>query len=898
MSKQSPQPIDDESSGVTRRTFFKASGLAVAGTSLGGFSYLNRQDGEYQDLEDIELEVEEIPTACWIGKQDCGMIARKVNGRVVSFQGNPNDGRTGGSMCVKGASQIAQMYNPYRVKTPLKRTNDKGEPGEWEAIGWDQAKQEISDRIQPLLEDDPRRVLFQSGRNKASMWHKGGFGGALSKKYGGILAPTRGGVCSHQNRHMNRELLGHVHVSRADVKNCEYLLAWGWGISASGGPHWCQIGGPREIIEAKENNDLKVVAIDPQRRQAGQFVDEWVPIKPGTDLALFLAFNHVLIREGYLDEKYLTQSTNAPCLVDDDGRIVRSADGEDPWESHEWTDGELVYDRATEEIVPHEEAEDPALKGTYTHEGTEVKPGFERYAEHVEDYTPEWAESKCGVPADQIEHVAIELGEHAKIGSTITIDGEELPYRPVALGAHNVAQQELGMPASQAMTQTFMLLGAIGVPGGLRGRSAAQGPTDQRASTNRVAFHPEEIADAPDGPELSGSKFVPAFQSGGYTVVPHALLNPDEFNLPYRAEEMAAFCQMVNPAASSAPQDKVIDAWSQFDTVVVVDPFLSETASFLGDYVLPAATAEKIEGPSTQSQSMERVNLARTGVMDPLFDSKPDGEIFVELADAFDVRDEYVETLNSGLGLDDDHRFTSFDEITVEEGIDRWARQRGKSFEWYRENGAETENLPVEARHSYLWESDDGRPYGGWKHYFYHEGMERVGEFMQENLDVERYPYAQDSNGFPTWRDPTAWDSPDEYDLSLATFKEMESKQTRTKNNALLNEISPRCHARIHTSTAEELGIEDGELVKVTSHNALTGKTRSVEARAMVLEGMRPDTVAMTTGHGNDAYPIAQSHNEGPNVNKLFPSGPGYMAFDNSHSWQVQVAIESIEGGE
>lgn len=900
MSKQKSEAHQDESNDsldVSRRTFFKTAGVAAGGLSLGGGSYLKWSDKPNQNAATGVLNEEYIPTACWIGKQDCGTIARKVNDRVVSFQGDPNDGRTDGSICVKGSAQVAQMYNPYRVKSPLKRTNAKGEPGEWEAISWEQATSEIADRIQPLLEDDPRRVLFQSGRNKATLWHKGGFVPALSQKYGDVLAPTRGGVCSHQNRHMNRELLGHPHVSRADIENCDYLLAWGWGVATSGGPHWCQIGGPREIIDAKEKNDLKVAAIDPQRRQAGQFVDEWMPVKPGSDLALFLAFGNVLVREGYIDEEYLTQSTNAPCLIDDEGHMLRAPDGEKPWDAYKWTDGELVYDKATGEITPHEEAEEPALEGTYSYNGTEAKPAFERYAEHVEQYTPEWASSKCGIPAEQIEKVAIDLGEHAKIGSTITIDGEEVPYRPVGLGAHNVAQQELGMPATQAMIQTFMLLGAIGVAGGLRGRSAAQGMTDQRAGTNLHAFNPEEISETPNDPTLAGSKFIPAFSSGGYSVVPHTLSNPDEFDLPYEAEEMAAFCQMVNPGASAPSHEKVVDAWSRFDTVVVTDPFLSETATLLGDYVLPAATAEKIEGPISQSQSMEVVTTARTGVMDPLFDSKADGEVYIELAKAFGVGDEYVDVLNSGLGLSDGNKFSSINGLSVEEGIDRWAREDGKSLDWYRENGAVTDDLSVEERNTYLWTDDEGRPYDGWKHYFYHEGLERLGEFMTDNLDVDEYPYAKDANGLPTWREPTAWKSPDQYDLSLVTFKEMESKQTRTKNNALLNEISPRCHARMHTSTAEERGIEDGDLVKVTSHNALTGETASIEAQAMVLEGIRPDTIGMTTGHGNSGYPMAEKHNEGPNVNVLFPSGPGYMAFDNSHSWQVRVSVEPVDGG-
>ena len=64
-----------------------------------------------------------MPTTCWIGKQDCGMLARRIDGRVIKFEGHPANPRNNGTLCPKGQAQIISLYDPNRVKTPLVRTN-------------------------------------------------------------------------------------------------------------------------------------------------------------------------------------------------------------------------------------------------------------------------------------------------------------------------------------------------------------------------------------------------------------------------------------------------------------------------------------------------------------------------------------------------------------------------------------------------------------------------------------------------------------------------------------------------------------------------------------------------------------------------------------------------------
>ncbi|WP_281195079.1 molybdopterin-dependent oxidoreductase [Halorubrum sp. F4] len=898
---------------LTRRDALKAGGVAAAALGIGGSASFLQE----ADAQSGELEYEQVPTACWIGKQDCAAVAKKVGNRVIKYEGHPDERRTGGGLCPKGQAQIAQVYDPHRIKAPLKRTNGKGQHGEWEEISWEQAMDEIGDDLTTKLEDDPRRVVFQVGRKKSPQWQEDAWVTGTSNKYGSMEKYGHGATCSDSGYRAQELIFGTHGVSETDFENCDYFLAWGFGATTSGGAHTCNITWTREVADAKEGG-MHTVTLDPQTRGMGSYTDEWVPIEPGTDMAFFNAMNHVLVREGYVDEEYLIRATNAPCLVategDQEGHILRTDAAEDPGEAWKWPDGELVYDEAVEEPVPHEEADDPALRGAYTVDGVEAKPAFQLFVEHLDQYDPEWGEEITGIDADTIERIAIEWGEHAKIGATVEVNGEEVPYRPVGMHGYHVAQQEMGTVTTMAHYQTAMLVGAIDAVGSTRVRKGKYSePNDGYLPGFRdLAYHPEKITPNPDGPDLGESMFHP-ISSGGYTQTWVSLNDPEKYNLPHEPSEMAMIVQMANPALSAPQTDTVVEALSKLDTTIVVDPFMSETADVAADYVLPAATADKLQGPTGGWNGTGEIEHIRFPSMDPLFDSKPDAEIFIQLAKAVDAYEEYVADINAELGLDGtEYAYSGTDEAPddphefLRDGLDRWARTKGKSLEWFREGNVINTEWEVGGgnRYAYTWGSDNGygeyNPYDV-KHDLYSETLVRMGDrvdelMAQEGFDESDFPYIQDYNGFPTWREPTAFKSPDEYDLTTYTFHQIEHKQSRTANNKLLNEIAPESPIRISAQDAERLGIENGQEVVIETHNAMTGETYRGRGNAMVLEGVTPGTVGLPPHHGSWKDPESEALDEGPNVNKLFPSGPGYVGLDNGQAFQIRAKVEHAGG--
>ncbi|MFQ5657676.1 MAG: molybdopterin-dependent oxidoreductase, partial [Candidatus Methylomirabilales bacterium] len=550
---------------ITRRTFLKGSTAAGSGLVLSRF--LSNAPETLVAKEASSATVEEfVPTTCWIGKQDCGMLARRINGRVVSLEGHPLHPRNKGTLCPKGVAQLMGVYDPNRVKAPLVRTNEKGVPGKWRQISWDEALTLVAEKIKDVRKRDKRLLVWQKGRSKAKNFYDKAF-----VKASGATKLSHGTFCSDAGYRASEYTIGPHGNFHPDFRHTRYLLSWGWNITNAGGNKTCFITWPQQLTEARERG-LKVVAIDPRLRAAGPFADEWIPIRPGTDLALALAFCRELIQHDTIDREYLAQHTNAPFLVKEDGFFLR-VDGK-----------EQVWDRKSGSAKSFDaEAIAPALDGEFTVGDEKVTPAFQVFKEHVQQYTPERAAGICGIPADTIRRVARELGEQAMIGSTIVVDGLSLPYRPVSAMGYHMSQQELGFQAWRAMLMVFMLLGAVGAVGGIK--------IDYtwKIHKNHKKLDEIKIKDPPYNIYLKQSKYFP-ITTNNPAVVAKVMLAPEKYGVDYTPEVLIV--HMANPLVSFTSQPDLIESYKKFKFVAVIDPWLSETADYFADVVLPAATLE------------------------------------------------------------------------------------------------------------------------------------------------------------------------------------------------------------------------------------------------------------------------------------------------------------------
>ncbi|GAB4335204.1 MAG: molybdopterin-dependent oxidoreductase [Dehalococcoidia bacterium] len=729
--------------------------------------------GSGQGPSSIAEPVEDfVPTTCWIGKQDCGILARRVDGRVVRLEGHPDHPRNLGTLCPKGVAQIQALYDPNRVRTPLIRTNEKGVPGTWREASWDEALDLVATRINEARTKGPGSFVWQKGRSKAEPFYDNAF-----VKASGALKLHHGAYCSDAGYRALEYTLGLHGVLHPDFRYTEYILAWGWNITNAGGNKLCWLTWPRLLTQARDRG-LKVVSIDPRVRGAGPHADRWVPIRPGTDLALALALCHEVLETGSIDRDYLLRYTNAPWLVRADGTFLRRDEKEQVW------------DIRTGRPAPWDDPNvEPALEGAYRAGGEEVRTVLDLFREHVAAYTADWASDVCGIPAESVRRIASELVQHARIGSTIVVDGVPVPHRPVGIMAYHVAQQELGFQAVRAMLLLMMLLGSVGAAGG------QHADFGWKLHDNYQKLDQVEISDGPYNLYLDKSRFYP-INSNNTGVVAKVMLEPDRYGLATMPE--AALIHMTNLLASFPSQKDLLAAFQLFKFIAVIDPWLSLTADFLADVVLPAATMEKYEGPLNVGDPETDAVSLRVPVMDPLFESRGDIDIYLDLTERMGILygdDGYLAQLNAALKLPDELSLPLDTKLAVREIFDRWARSQGidEGVAYFETTGVKIKGRITPTK-SYGYATDP--PFGGRIHRLYGESLLRYQQEMQAKGSAQIY--WQDYTAFPTWRAPTFEASPPDYDLYLVSYKLIEFKQSRASMVPLLAELAPEQHLEMN----------------------------------------------------------------------------------------------------
>lgn len=851
----------------SRRRFLQGS-AAVGGATLGARYLFGGAETIVSVAEGATAPLVEdvVHTTCWIGKQECGIVARRVDGRIVKLDGEPDNPRNLGRLCPKGQAQILSVYDPNRVKTPLVRTNGKGETGEWRAASWSDALALVAEKVNEVRADSPKQVLWQKGRSKSEALYDEAFVKAL-----GATKMGHGGYCSDAGYRATEYTVGVKGVLHPDIRHSNLIVSWGWNITAAGGNKLCWITWPRELSDARARG-VKVVQIDPRLRAAGPHADEWFPIRPGTDLSLALAIANVLIENDFIDRAYLSRYSNAASLVGADGHLVK-------------VEGvEQVWDAASGSAKALADAADPVLEGSFELDGAPVRPAFEVFKADVAQYTPKWASEICGIDAGKIRWLAEEMGRQARIGATTIEHGVEVPYRPVGIMAYHMCQQELGFQLMRAMLLVPMLLGSLGAVGGT-GIDFSWKMSDKFEDWDQV-----EIKDPPYDFTLKGSKFFP-INTGLPGMVAKVMLDPDK----YEVEKLpkVAIVHMANPLASFPDQKVFLEAWKKLEFVAVISPWLSETADYFADVILPAATMEKWEGPLKVDDLYTEALSIRQPVMDPLFESRGEIDIYLDLAEAIGVltgEEGYIALINEELELEDDPLPTDT-RPEVRDIFDRWAKKEGveEGIAYFEEHGVKVKG-PRKPEKTYGFVTDP--PFGGVIHRFYGEALLRYQEEMRAKGADEIY--WRDYTPLPQWRTPTFETSPSEYDLTLISYKLVENKQSRSSFNALLAELVPRQRVDINPSAAKRLGIDDGELVWVESHNAVTDETRRIKAHAAFTEGIRPDVVGMPHHFGMWVHPVSKGM--GPTPNEIFYTGEGYVTNTADQSYLVKVRVYPAGG--
>jgi anaerobic selenocysteine-containing dehydrogenase len=398
-----------------------------------------------------------IPTQCGRCYASCAVKVRRVNGVAVKIEGFPEStlGSQGG-LCSKGLAGLQVLYDPNRLNRPLRRTNpEKGLHADpkWEEISWEGAISEIVDRMQKVLADSPAKIMVQGTtcramRNTTDFLFPLAAAIASLGKGGAKAWPGGGGLHCGQGAHPNT---GMVHASWShvpDFRLCNFAIYFG-ASKGHGSGHSAMITA-RLAAEARARG-MKLVVFDPIANFSGGKATEWVPIIPGTDAAVILAMCNIIVNKiGNYDEKYIALKTNGPYLIGPGGRYMRQkgevilnpppAPGHGPGAPPSEGIGDdannkpLVWDAVEGKAKVYDDPtiKEYALLGECQVNGVTCRPAFQLIKDHLKRYTAEYAAQISTVPPETITRLAHEFLEAAQIGSTIEIDGHELPLRPAS----------------------------------------------------------------------------------------------------------------------------------------------------------------------------------------------------------------------------------------------------------------------------------------------------------------------------------------------------------------------------------------------------------------------------------------------------------------------------------
>ncbi len=299
---------------MSRRTFIKLSGLAVA--VLAASRLLKRpalgsavSSPELPEGEGVITE-KWVPTSCLNCATRCATRVRVVNGRAVKVAGNPLSRVSEGENCARANVGLQVLYDPSRATTPLKRTNPtKGrgiDPG-WTEISWEQAFNEVGERLKVLRgKGQPERLLLLCGLNTVSAED---IIRRFADAYGTPNVVSANGLNNEADKAGEWLADGHYTQSAYDLARTNYILSFGASILESYKPlaRSLRMWGK---IRRERPNRAKVVVIDPRYSITALRADRWVPINPGTDGALAMAIANVIISEGLYDTDFIKRWTS------------------------------------------------------------------------------------------------------------------------------------------------------------------------------------------------------------------------------------------------------------------------------------------------------------------------------------------------------------------------------------------------------------------------------------------------------------------------------------------------------------------------------------------------------------------------------------------------------------
>ncbi|AQW87300.1 putative thiosulfate/polysulfide reductase, molybdenum-binding subunit [Campylobacter pinnipediorum subsp. caledonicus] len=275
---------------------------------------------------------------CEMCSTRCPIEGRVVDGKNVFIQGNSKASGTKTSICARGGSGHNQLYDPERIVKPLIRAGERGE-GKWREASWEEALDLVATKMNEIKQKyGPESFVFTC---KSSDTHK--LMTNFAHSYGSPNVFSHLSCCPITYQMVCSHMYGDAKLKR-DYGNAKYIVNFGHNLFEG-----IVISDAKKLAKFADKKDTKLLVLEPRFSVVASKADEWLPVKPGTDIAFVMSLIHTWIKRDTYDKKFIQDFTI----------------------------------------------------------------GFDKVVEATKDTTPQWQEKITGIPAETVERIATEIWKAA-----------------------------------------------------------------------------------------------------------------------------------------------------------------------------------------------------------------------------------------------------------------------------------------------------------------------------------------------------------------------------------------------------------------------------------------------------------------------------------------------------
>ncbi|EOC0417164.1 molybdopterin-dependent oxidoreductase [Cronobacter malonaticus] len=523
--------------GISRRTLVKSTALGGLALAAGGISlpFGVRQVAAAVGHAISPPDERVVWSACTVNcGSRCPLRMHVVNGEIRYVEtdntgGDDYDGLHQVRACLRGRSMRRRVYNPDRLKYPMKRVGKRGE-GKFVRISWDEALDTIARGMKRIISDYSNEAIYLN-------YGTGTLGGTMTRSWPpgktliARLMNCCGGYLNHYGDYSSAQIAAGLNYtyggwadgnSPSDIENSKLVVLFG----NNPGETRMSGGGVTYYLEqARAKSQARMIVIDPRYTDtAAGREDEWIPIRPGTDAALASAIAWVLIAENYVDQPFLDNY----CVGYDEKTLPPGAPANGHYKAYILGDGP---------------------------DGTAK--------------TPAWAAPITGIPEARIIKLAREIGE------------AKPAFIAQGWGPQRHSNGEL---ACRAIAMLPILTGNVGIHGGNSGA---------REGSFSLPFERMPTLQNPVETSISMFTWTDAIERGpSMTATADGVRGKEKLDVPIKMIWNYAGNCLINQHSQINRTHEILQDDKKCELIVVIDCHMTASARY-ADILLPDCTASE-----------------------------------------------------------------------------------------------------------------------------------------------------------------------------------------------------------------------------------------------------------------------------------------------------------------